>query len=244
MKLPKRPRIHYPQPSPSPSSSPSATPKDEYGFIAPPPRRRPGLSWLKWPVFLCSGLVGAFLLYRAYGLYQVAFERFGLTGIQGVCSPLGFVPFLGGWLQTACDWLADFIVGTLALVALAALTTLQLLPTLLYFHPQTIATMVEQLRANQRSRSPLEPHQGDNTEVQKLVHRHNQMGDRALKTLLIFSVIAFGLEAWIIWIARAGNADLGPVLVDALALDLLIAATLAFGNAFQAKPTTARQYGS
>lgn len=223
-------------------SEKSAKPQRDYLSDEPKTKGSP-LTWVKFPVYFCSGIVGLFLLYRSYGLFQTAFSKFGLGGISNVCPTLAYVPFLGEGLASGCSGLAGLVIGIISLTVLLTVTILQVLPTLLYFHPQSISDMVHQLRANLRSREFLNHESSDNAEITTLVKRHNSLSDRSLKTLLVFSVLSFCIEAWIVWVARSGRSDVGSVLVDSLAFDALVAATLAFSNAFRAKPEKVRAYG-
>lgn len=202
------------------------------------------LSFIRFFIYFVAGVMAGFLLYRSFGLFQITFDKFGIGVIRNTCTVFGFIPFMGGGIARGCLGLADFINGTIAFLTLIALSILQLIPTLMYFHPGSIRGMVGQLRANSRASEKLDFQEGDSKEVRRMVVRHNRMNDRALTTFLIFSVGAFAMEAAIVWVARSGRADLMSVLADSLALDLLAVATLAFANAFAAKASTrqARSY--
>jgi hypothetical protein len=118
------------------------------------------------------------------------------------------------------------------------------MPTLLWFHPQTITRMVDQLRANRRYRKTLATDGSDSAEVRTLVTRHNSISsDKNLRTLMVFSVLAFALEGWIIWTARQGTASLTAVLVDSLAFECLVTAALSFAAVFRPVPQSGRHYG-
>lgn len=220
----------------------SAAPRDY--FNDEPRKKKAGLRWLIYPIYFTSGVIGLFLLYRSFGLYQLAFSRWGVWSISDSCSALNAIPLAGGWIASGCGLLGRFVVGTIALLSLISLTGLQSLPTLLYFHPASISAMVDQLRSNLRNRPALMPEGSDNAEIETLVKRHNQLGDKGLRTLLLFSVGAFAAEGFIIWSARNGRADMTSVLVDSLAFELLVAGTLAFAGVFRPRPRKSRQYGS
>ena len=218
--------------------------KSAVDFDAIPAARRGGMSALRYPVYICSGLVGGFLLYRSTGLYQVAFEKWGLGGIANACPQMATTPIIGGLLAGGCGQGAAVIAGLIVATVLFTLTILQSLPTLLFFHPKAISGMVSQLRANRRGRSLLSAESGDTEEIRSLIERHNSLSDRQLRTLLIFSVAAFALEFWIVRTARGTGSTVGAALVDSLGFDALTIATLAFSGIFRPQSTTkTRRYG-
>lgn len=213
-------------------------------FKSAAPRNQGGLSWIKWPVYVASGMVGAFLLYRALGLYQAAFASWGVDRIGGVCVQFSSAPLVGGILRGLCNQAAAILAGLIAVVVLIVLTILQSLPTGLYFHPRIIEGMVSHLRGQQRSRTLLAAESNDSGEIKRLVDRHNRLSAEQLRTILIFSVAAFAVEAWIVWVARGGEASMTAALVDSLALDALIGATFAFAGVFSGgKKANMRKYG-
>ena len=114
-----------------------------------------GLAWLRYPVYATAGMAGMFLLYRSLGLYQTAFADWGLGQIAAVCGPMAGTPLIGGLIAGGCGQIAGVVTGLIVLMVLLVLTILQSLPTLLWFHPQTITRMVDQLRANRRYRKTL-----------------------------------------------------------------------------------------
>ncbi len=203
-----------------------------------------GLAWLRYPVYATAGMAGIFLLYRSLGLYQTAFAKWGVDGLSQVCVPMARTPLIGSLISGGCGQIAALVAGLIVLMVLVVLTILQSLPTLLWFHPQTITRMVDQLRANRRYRRTLITEGNDSAEVRVLVTRHNSISsDKNLRSLLIFSVLAFALEGWIIWTARQGTADLTAVLVDSLAFEGLVTATLSFAAVFRPVPQSGRHYG-
>ena len=103
--------------------------------------------------------------------------------------------------------------------------------------------MVSQLRANRKSRRVLAAESGDTDEIKALINRHNALSDKQLRTLMAFSVAAFALEWWIVWVARGGAASVGAALVDSLGFDLLIFSTLAFAGIFRPLNIKSRRYG-
>lgn len=220
----------------------SAQPID---YLDQPTRRRGGMAALRYPVYICSGLVGGFLLYRSTGLYQVAFEKWGLDGLANACPQMATTPIIGGLLAGGCGQGAATIAGLIVATVLFTLTIVQSLPTLLYFHPKVISDMVTQLRQNRKGRTLLSAESGDTEEIRALVERHNNLSDRQLRTLLIFSVAAFALEFWIVRTARGEGSTVGAALVDSLGFDVLTIATLAFSGIFrpQATATKTRRYG-
>lgn len=207
-------------------------------------RRSGGLAWLRYPVYICSGLVGGFLLARSLNLYQVAFAKWGLGTISNACPQLSATPLIGGLLAGGCGQVAAVIVGLVTITALLTLTILQSLPTALYFHPKAISGMVAQLRLNRKGRTLLSAESGDTEEIRALVDRHNSLSDKQLRSLSIFAIAAFALEAWIILTARAGTASIGAAVVDSLAVDALLGSTLAFATIFRPQATAKiRRYG-
>lgn len=223
----------------------SETRKHNDTTTAPTRAARPGgLAWLRYPVYATAGLAGAFLMYRSLGLYQDAFNAWSLGQIAAACGPMAGTPIIGGLIAGGCTQGAAIITGLIVLMVLIVLTILQSLPTLLWFHPRTITRMVDQLRANRRYRKTLTTDGSDSAEVRVLVTRHNSISsDKNLRTLLVFSVLAFALEGWIIWTARQGTADLVAVLVDSLAFECLVTATLSFAAVFRPVPQSGRHYG-
>lgn len=217
----------------------------KHNDTTPPRATRPGgLAWLRYPVYATAGMAAGFLLYRSLGLYQQAFAAWNLGQIAAVCGPMAGTPLIGGLIAGGCSQIAAAIAGLIVLMVLIVLTILQSLPTLLWFHPQTITRMVDQLRANRRYRRTLATEGNDSAEVRVLVTRHNSISsDKNLRSLLIFSVLAFALEGWIIWTARQGTADLTAVLVDSLAFEGLVTATLSFAAVFRPVPQSGRHYG-
>ena len=217
----------------------------KHNDTTPPRSARPGgLAWLRYPVYATAGLAGAFLMYRSLGLYQDAFSAWNLGGISAACGPMAGTPLIGGLIAGGCGQIAAAISGLIVLMVLVVLTILQSLPTLLWFHPRTITRMVDQLRANRRYRRHLTTEGSDSDEVKALVTRHNSISsDKNLRTLLVFSVLAFALEGWIIWTARQGTADLTAVLVDSLAFEGLVTAVLSFAAVFRPVPQSGRHYG-
>ena len=206
--------------------------------------RRGGLSALRYPVYAAAGMVGGFLLYRSTGLYQVAFEKWGLGGIANACPQLSATPIIGGLLASGCTQGAATIAGLIVATVLFTVTILQSLPTALYFHPKAIAGMVTQLRLNRKSRTLLAAEAGDTEEIKTLVERHNSLSDRQLRTLLLFSLAAFWAEYLIVRTARGDAGSLGAALVDSLGFDVLLVATLAFSGIFRPQSTTkTRRYG-
>ena len=213
-------------------------------FKSAAPRKQVGLSWVKWPVYVASGMVGTFLLYRALGLYQAAFASWGISRISGVCVQFVAAPLIGGFLRGFCNLTASVLVGLLPVVVLIVLTILQSLPTGLYFHPRVIEGMISHLRGQQRNRNLLAAESNDSGEIKRLVDRHNKLSAEQLRTILLFSVAAFVVEAWIVWVARGGEASMTAALVDSLALDALIGATFAFAGVFGGgKKSNMRKYG-
>jgi hypothetical protein len=215
-------------------------------FKSAAPRKQVGLSWVKWPVYVASGMVGMFLLYRALGLYNAAFASWGIARISGVCVQFVAAPLIGGFLRWFCNLTASVLVGLLPVVVLIVLTILQSLPTGLYFHPRVIEGMISHLRGQQRNRNLLAAESNDSGEIKHLVERHNKLKLSAeqLRTILLFSVAAFVVEAWIVWVARGGEASMTAALVDSLALDALIGATFAFAGVFGGgKKSNRRKYG-
>jgi hypothetical protein len=203
-----------------------------------------GLAWLRYPVYATAGMAGMFLLYRSLGLYQAAFADWGLGQIAAVCGPMAGTPLIGGLIAGGCGQIAGIVTGLIVLMVLLVLTILQSMPTLLWFHPQTITRMVDQLRANRRYRKTLATDGSDSAEVRTLVTRHNSISsDKNLRTLMVFSVLAFALEGWIIWTARQGTASLTAVLVDSLAFECLVTAALSFAAVFRPVPQSGRHYG-
>jgi len=196
-------------------------------------------SVLKFPVYAGFGFTGVFLLYRAYGLYQTAFQKWGLSTVGTVCGTQNHIPFVGDFIAGGCHGLAELIIGAIALVVLIALTIVESIPTLVYFHVPAIEGMILQLRDNVASYVPIGGEQGDTPEVEALITRHKRISETGLKTLLIFSIAAFVAEALIVWVARGQNAPLMSVLIDSLAFEALLAGLLAFRNAFRSKPQRA-----
>lgn len=213
-------------------------------YLDQPTRRRGGLAALRYPVYVCSGLVGGFLLYRSTGLYEIAFGKWGLDRIANTCPQLSATPIIGGLLAGGCVQGAAVIAGLIVAVVLFTLTILQTLPTLLYFHPKAISGMVTQLRQNRKGRPLLAAESGDTEEIKSLINRHNNLSDKQLRTLLIFSLAAFWAEFLIVRTARGDAGSLGAALVDSLGFDLLTIATLAFAGIFRPQSTTrTRRYG-
>jgi hypothetical protein len=220
----------------------SAQPTVDY--LEQSPRPRGGLSWIRYPVYVTAGMVGAFLLYRSLGLYQQAFLTWGLNTIGKACLPLLNAPLIGNLFLGACSQGAALVMGMLTIAALITLTILQSLPTAIYFHPKAIAGMVTQLRLNRKGRPMLSSESGDTEEIKALVNRHNSLSDRQLRTLLIFSVAGFAVEFWIVRTARGDGASVTAALVDSLGFDVLVVATLAFSGIFRPQSTTkTRRYG-
>ncbi len=216
----------------------------KHDTTAPKSTRPGGLAWLRYPVYATAGMAGIFLLYRSLGLYQTAFARWGVDGMGRACQPLSKTPLIGSLISGGCGQIAALVAGLIVLMVLVVLTILQSLPTLLWFHPRTITRMVDQLRANRRYRRTLTTEGSDSDEVKALVTRHNSISsDKNLRTLLVFSVLAFALEGWIIWTARQGTADLTAVLVDSLAFEGLVTAVLSFAAVFRPVPQSGRHYG-
>ncbi len=213
-------------------------------YLDQPTRRRGGMSALRYPVYICSGLVGGFLLYRSAGLYVSAFGKWGLGGIANACPQLATTPIIGGLLAGGCTQGAAVITGLIVTVVLFTLTIIQALPTALYFHPRAISGMVTQLRQNRRGRSLLAAESGDTEEIKTLISRHNSLSDRQLRTLLVFSLASFWAEFWIVRTARGDAGSVPAALVDSLGFDVLLVATLVFSSVFRPQPTTkTRRYG-
>ena len=216
----------------------------DFDFDATPTTRRGGMSALRYPVYVCSGLVGGFLLYRSTGLYEIAFGKWGLDSIATTCPQLATTPIIGGLLAGGCTQGAATIAGLIVATVLFTLTILQSLPTLLYFHPKAISGMVSQLRANRKGRPLLAAESGDTEEIKTLINRHNNLSDKQLRTLLVFSLAAFWAEFFIVRTARGDAGSLGAALVDSLGFDILLVATLAFSGIFRPQSTTrTRRYG-
>jgi len=206
--------------------------------------RRGGLSALRYPVYAAAGMVGGFLLYRSTGLYQVAFEKWGLGGIANACPQLSATPIIGGLLAGGCGQGAATIAGLIVATVLFTVTILQSLPTLLYFHPKAISGMVTQLRQNRKGRPLLAAESGDTEEIKSLINRHNNLSDKQLRTLLLFSLAAFWAEYLIVRTARGDAGSVTAALVDSLGFDILLVATLAFAGIFRPQSTTkTRRYG-
>jgi len=206
--------------------------------------RRGGLSALRYPVYICSGLVGGFLLYRSTGLYQISFGKWGLASIANACPQLATTPIIGGLLAGGCTQGAAVIAGLIVATVLFTVTILQSLPTLLWFHPKAISGMVTQLRQNRKGRPLLSSESGDTEEIKSLINRHNNLSDKQLRTLLVFSLAAFWAEYLIVRTARGDAGTLGAALVDSLGFDVLLVATLAFSGIFRPQSTTkTRRYG-
>lgn len=195
-----------------------------------------GWSWVKYPVYAGFGLAAALLIYRSLGIYRIAFNRFGLDSIGNSCDQFSIVPFIGSAINFGCVNFAWLIVGTVSLFVLAALTLLQSIPTLIYFHDTSIVGMIDQLRYNRKTFSRISTESGDTQEIQSLVDRYNNLAEWQLKTLLILSVLAFAAEAYIVWTARNGRSDLTSVLIDSLAFEVLLFAFLSFKNVFRPIP--------
>ena len=213
-------------------------------YLDQPTRRPGGLAWLRYPVYAAAGMTGGFLLYRSLGLYQTAFNAWGIGGLSQACQPITRTPIIGGLIAGGCTQGAATIAGLIVLTVLATLTILQTLPTALYFHPKAIAGMVTQLRLNRKGRTLLSAESGDTEEIKTLISRHNSLSDRQLRTLLVFSLAAFWVEFLIVRTARGDAGTLGAALVDSLGFDLLTIATLAFAGIFRPQPTTrTRRYG-
>jgi hypothetical protein len=190
------------------------------------------------------GLLGGLLLFRSFGIYQDAFRRlFGGMG-EGVCGWFGAIPFVGGIVSQGCNWVYLIALILVPLITLALLTTLQAAPTLLYFHGQSIAQMVAQMRDKQKGSGELNHAAGDTDEVKFLVDRHNSLNKTALKALVIVGAIAFIAEGVIVWYARNGRADWGTILIDTLGFDILLVSYLVLNNILTTQAATkARQYG-
>lgn len=218
--------------------------KSAVDFDAIPAARRGGLAWLRYPVYTAAGMTGGFLLYRSLGLYQTAFNAWGIGGLSQACQPITRTPLIGGLLAGGCTQGAATVAGLIVLTVLITLTIIQALPTALYFHPRAISGMVGQLRANRRGRSLLSAESGDTEEIKTLINRHNNLSDRQLRTLLVFSLASFWVEFLIVRTARGDAGSVPAALVDSLGFDVLLVATLVFSSVFRPQPTTkTRRYG-
>ncbi|HIK14599.1 MAG TPA: hypothetical protein IGS53_04810 [Leptolyngbyaceae cyanobacterium M33_DOE_097] len=203
-------------------------------------KRRSLWRLIKLPVYGAFAICGAFLLFRSFGIYQVFFSNAGLRTIGGVCSALQPFPLLGWVLSAGCDTVSRVIVGSIALVTLIALTALMSIPVLLYFDPAAIEGMVHQLRDNRKEHQAIALYTDDGQEVQNLVQRHKKLPDKALRTLALLSVVAFLVEAAIVYFVRGPKASIITVLIDSLGLEMLLIAFFSFRNAFLSKPKQAR----
>jgi hypothetical protein len=199
-------------------------------------RKKSWLLIIRWPVYFALGMGMAFILYRSFGVYQIAFQKMGLGYIANSCNGLTIAPFIGAFLSGGCSFLARLICGLLALFALAACTILQSLVTLSYFSQGGIAGIVTQLRANLRGLKPLSHDTADTEEIKTLVERHNRISEKTFGKLLILSVIGFIAEAIIVFIARGAGADLWTVAVDTFGFEILLVIFLFFQSIFQGDP--------
>ena len=198
---------------------------------------------IRYVLYFCSGVVGIVLLVRSLAIYKIAFEKWGIFTQQNACQPLGGVWMIGGNLAWLCDVIATTATAIAPYAALAGLTILQSIATFLIFSPGAIAGMVEQLRRNNSRRDKLEMHTTDDAETARLVKRHAKVQEQNLRTLLIFSVVAFIAEAFIVWTARDGQAEVIDILIDSLAFDALVAFVLILRNLFKAKaPKNAKRW--
>lgn len=210
----------------------SAKPDPDYLMDGEPSKeknRKKGINFLaifRYLVFFTGGLLGVFLFYRGYGLFQLAFSKWGLGSITGVCSTFNYIPFIGGFIADGCSTLGRFVTGLLALMVLLLITVLEVLPTFIYFHPRSTQETILQLRRNQKLKQELKEESGDTREIKGLIRHHNKLADRHLQMILIASAVAFFAEMWIIWVARSGRADIASVLIDSLAFELLVVAVL------------------
>lgn len=192
--------------------------------------------FFKWFIIGVGVAIAIALLFRSFGIYQIAFDKFGITSFGNVCRPFRVIPWIGGWVFDTCGWLVDLLVGSLAFLVLLMLTILQSIPTLLYTYDKAISGMVEQIRHNRKMASKLSKESGDNEEIETLIDWHNSIGEKHLKTFMIISVIAFAAEAFIIWEARNGRADIISILIDALAFDALLFFLVSWNNLFRPIP--------
>lgn len=196
-------------------------------------------SWLlmiRWPVYFALGMAMAFILYRSFGVYQIAFRNMGLGAIEKTCDVLTNAPFVGWLVFAGCANVARFLIGFLALFSLAACTILQSLVTLSYFSQGGIAGIVTQLRANLKGAKPLSHETSDTPEIKTLVERHNSISEKAFMKLLILSIVGFVAEAIIVFIARGAGANLWTVFVDTFGFEVLLLIMLFFGSVFQGDP--------
>lgn len=201
-------------------------------------------AFLRFLLPVAFGFIAVLLLYRSFDLYQTAFERLGFGGnLANVCFAFQPLPLLGGWLSDGCRWLYDIAIALVAFVVLLLLTTLQSVPTLLYFHGDSIRRMVGNLRRKNGKHPRLEHESSDTEEVTRLVDRHNALPSTALRTLLVASVVAFFVEGLLVWIARSGNSDIWTIAIDSLGFDLLLAGYLILSNVFASRAVPDREYG-
>lgn len=191
---------------------------------------------LKWPVYAAFGFGGGYILYRSYGLYTVAFQKWGLSAIGHSCQSFDWLPLLGGLVSGGCLNVAKLIIGGIAIVSLLALSILMSIPVLLYFSPSSIEGMVHQVRRNERQHAPLQGEASDTGEVKYLIRRHRSINRNTLRTLLALAVAASCLEMGIVWVARGGRADVLTVMIDSFGLEMLLAGFFIFKNAFRATP--------
>lgn len=191
---------------------------------------------IRYILYFCSGVMGVVLLVRSFLIYKIAFEKWGLFTQQNACEPLGGVWLIGQNLSWLCDVVTSTATAIAPYAALLGLTILQSIATFLIFSPGAIAGMVEQLRRNNTRRDKLDAYTTDDAETARLVKRHAKVQEQNLRTLLVFSVLAFIAEAFIVWTARDGQAEIIDILVDSLAFDALVAFVLILRNLFKAKP--------
>lgn len=191
---------------------------------------------VKYIMYFVCGVMGARLLVRSLSNYLITFGKWGLfDNSETACRAISGVWVVGGFLQTLCFNLASTAASLLPYAALIGLTILQSIATLLVFCPGAIEGMVLQLRANMAKFSRLGAETTDTGEIARLVKQHKKAQENNLKTLLAFSILAFIAEAFIIWVARDGQAELFDVLVDSLAFDALFAFVLILSNLFKAE---------
>jgi len=191
---------------------------------------------VKYILYFVCGVMAARLLVRALSQYLIAFEKWGLfENSETACRAISGVWIVGGFLQELCFNLASTAAAILPYAALVGLTIMQSIATLLVFCPGAIEGMVLQLRANMAKFSHLGAETTDTEEIGRLVKRHKKAQENNLKTLLAFSILAFIAEAFIIWVARDGQAEILDVLVDSLAFDALFAFVLILNNLFKAE---------
>lgn len=203
-------------------------------------KRRNFWKLIKFPVFAAFGLLGLFLLFRSFNLYQAFFTQAGLRTIGGACTALQPFPLIGWVLQAGCDNISRFMVSSIALVTLIGLTCLMSIPVLVAFCPEAIESMVEQLRGNKREFQAISANSDDGVEVQTLVRRHQKLPDNALRSLALLSVGAFLIEAGMVYFVRGPKASIFDVLIDSLGMEALLIAFFVFRNAFLSKPKQTR----